>query len=118
VTTRIAVQITQRELEEIFELERELQEKEKHLDELKQNVKVLMFAKAPVEQGRFVPHLVKIPGRNVPWKQLFVEELGVVFMESCRKRYPVKMRFDLKVEEHAVLPLWKDIANSSAPPMS
>ena len=118
MTTKIAVQITQRELQEIFDLERELQEKEKHLEELKQNVKVLMFAKAPVEQGRFVPHLVKIPGRNVPWKQVVVEELGADFMENCRKRFPVKMRFDLKVEEHAVLPLWKDGANSSAPPVA
>src|SRR5438067_11132275 len=107
MSTDVVVVIRQSELKEIFELERELREKEEHLDQLKQNVKTLLFHKAAIEQGRFVPHLVKIPGRNVPWKQVVIEELGADFMEDCRKRYPVNVRFDVRVEEHAVLPLWK-----------
>jgi len=101
------VLIRQSELQEIFHLERELSEKHQQLDELKQNVKVLLINKAPIEGGRFTAHLIKIPGRNVPWKQVVVEELGVDFAEDCRRRYPVRIRFDVRVEEHAILPLWR-----------
>ncbi len=114
MATKEVVQITQSELQEIFELEREMQEKQVRLDELKNGVRVLLHNKVPIEPGRFVAHLVTIPGRNVPWKQVVVEELGMDFAEACRKRYPVKVRFDVKVEEHAILPLWKEGANAPA----
>lgn len=106
------LQITQAALQEVYELEREIAEKETHLGELKEGVKSLLIAKAPIEFGRFTAHLVTIPGRNVPWKQVVIEELGVDFMESCRRRYPVRVRYDVKVEEHAIPPLWRSGANS------
>lgn len=113
MSVKEVVQIRQSELQEIYDLERELADKQKHLEEMKQGVKELLFAKAPVEQGRFTVHLVKIPGRNVPWKQVVVEELGAEFMESCRKRYPVNVRFDVKVEEHAIPPLWRQTGDGA-----
>jgi hypothetical protein len=106
------VQISQRELQEIYELQRELVEKQNHLEELKSGVKTLLIGKAPIEFGRFAAYLITIPGRNVPWKQVVIQELGAEFADACRKRYKVHVRFDVRVEEHAVEPLWKTGANS------
>lgn len=102
------VQVTQQELEEIFELERDVAPKLKRIEELKQGVKALLIQKMPVELGRFDAALIKLPGRHVPWRAGFIEYLGMKLAEQYKKRFPVQMRFDVRVEEHAVLPLWKN----------
>jgi hypothetical protein len=108
MNTKEGVLISQAELQEIYELQRELISKQNHLEELKSNVKTLLIGKVRIQSGRFMAHLITIPGRNVPWKQVVVEELGADFAETCRKRFPVRVRFDVKVEEHAIVPLWKN----------
>jgi hypothetical protein len=100
------VQVTQQELQEIFDLERDVAPKLKRIEELKQGVKALLIARMPVELGRFDAMLVKLPGRHVPWRLGFIEHLGIKLAEEFKKRFPVQMRFDVRVEEHAVLPLW------------
>jgi len=101
------VQVTQQELQEIFDLEHDVAPKLKRIEELKQGVKALLISKMPVELGRFDAILIRLPGRHVPWRLGFVENLGEKLAEEFKKRFPVQMRFDVKVEEHAVLPLWK-----------
>ncbi len=101
------VQVTQHELEEIFELERDIAPKKRRVEELKEGVKVLLLAKKPVEMGRFDAHLKTLPGRHIPWKQGFIDRLGLAAAEAYRKLFPVQVRFDVMVEEHAVQPLWK-----------
>src|SRR5208282_5060728 len=84
MNTKEGVLISQAELQEIYELQRELISKQNHLEELKSNVKTLLIGKVPIQSGRFMAHLITIPGRNVPWKQVVVEELGADFAETCR----------------------------------
>jgi len=107
------VQVTQHELEEIFELERDVAPKLKRIEELKQGVKALLIQKMPVELGRFDAILIKLPGRHVPWRTGFIEYLGAKLAEEFKKRFPVQVRFDVRVEEHAVLPLWNDGATQT-----
>lgn len=100
------IRVTQQELQEIFELERDVAPKLKRIEELKSNVKALLIHKAQVELGRFDAFLVKMASRHVPWRQAVVDYLGLPFTEEFKKRFPVSLRCDVKVEEHAVLPLW------------
>ena len=102
------VQVTQKELEEIFNLERDVAPKLKRIEELKQDVKALLIARMPVELGRFDVALIKLPGRHVTWRLGFIEYLGNKLAEQYKKRFPVQMRFDIRIEEHAVLPLWNN----------
>src|SRR5437773_6185972 len=98
------VQITQQELEEIYELERDVAPKLKRIEELKSGVKALLIHKMQVELGRFDVHLIKRMLRHVPWRQAVVDNLGIPFAEAFKKRFPVSMFCEVKVEEHAVLP--------------
>lgn len=66
----------------------------------------LLEKRVVVELGRFDAFLVKIVARNIPWKQAVMDYLGEKFAEQYKKRFPVNIRFDVRVEEHAVLPLW------------
>jgi hypothetical protein len=100
------VQVTQHELEEIFNLERDVAPKLKRIDELKSNVKALLIHKMSVQLGRFDAVLVKRIMRPVPWRQAVVDYLGLKFAEQFKKRFPVRMFCEVKVEEHAILPLW------------
>jgi hypothetical protein len=100
------VQVTQHELHEIFDLERDVAPKLKRIEELKSGVKVLLIHKMPVELGRFDASLITRHVRNPTWKQCVVDNLGVDFAEAYRKRFPLRMFCDVHVEEHAVLPLW------------
>jgi hypothetical protein len=104
----MSVQITQQELQEIYDLEQDVGPKQKRIDELKSNVKALLISKMPVEFGRFDVVLIKRPGRHVPWRQAVVDYIGLDFAEKFKMRFPVFMRFEVKVEEHAVLPLWRN----------
>ncbi len=108
------VQVTQHELQEIFDLERDVAPKLKRIEELKSGVKALLIHRMQVELGRFDAFLIKRPGRHVPWRQAVVDYLGQKFAEEYKKRFPVSMRFDVRVEEHAVLPLWNPGRDDSA----
>ncbi len=105
--TANGVQITQRELQEIFELEHDVSEKMKRLEEVKSNIKALLIAKMPIEHGRFDAQLIRRISRHVPWKQAVIDKLGLVFAEAFRKRFQATVFFDVMVVEHAVPPLWK-----------
>jgi hypothetical protein len=100
------VQVTQSELREIVELERDVTPKLKRIAELKEGVKALLIAGKTVELGRFDAFLIKFVSRSVPWKQAVMDYLGEKFAEQFKKRFQPHVRFDVKVEEHAVLPLW------------
>lgn len=104
--TNIMVKVTQQELKEIIDLERDVAPKVKRIEELKSNVKALLIHKMPVELGRFDARLIVRPGRHVPWRQGFIDRLGMAAAEAYKKLFPVQVRFDVMVEEHAVLPLW------------
>lgn len=102
------VQITQQELQEIHELERDVVPKLARIEELKSNVKVLLFHKMPVELGRFDARLIKRFQRHVPWRQCVVDLRGVEFAEAYKKKFPPQMFCEVMVEEHATTPLWRN----------
>jgi len=101
------VVITQHELAEISEMEREVAWRIKKLDEMKSSVKEALMLRVRVQQGRFDAKLRKIVCRNVPWKTLVLERLGEPVAEWFKKLYPPHIRFEVDVVEHAVEPLWK-----------
>jgi hypothetical protein len=107
------IQVTQHELEEIFELEREVAQKQKRIDELKSNVKALLFEKIPIEQGRFFARLNKRFSRHVPWKQAVIDNLGSEFANWFFHLYKPSIFFELLVEEHAVPPLWRGTTDTT-----
>jgi hypothetical protein len=100
------VQVTQAELQEIVDLEREIAPKVKRIEELKEGVKALLVANQPVELGRFDASLIWRYVRHPAWKQIVIDNLGPHFAEECWRGTPGHRLCDLKVEEHAVLPLW------------
>jgi hypothetical protein len=72
-------------------------------------IKQLMFAKAPIEKGRFDALLAFTTMHQVAWKQVVIEKLGVAYAEAVRKAAPTVRRCDLRVVEHAIPPLWKHL---------
>ena len=101
------VLITQRELTEISELEREVAWRAKKAEDMKSSVKAMLLSHIRVEPGRFDAKLRKQFCRSVPWKSLVIEKLGQPMAEWFRKLHPVHIRFEVDVVEHAVEPLWK-----------
>ncbi len=108
----INVYVTQKELEEIAEHDREISWRTKRAEELKSSVRILLHGGATVEPGRYDVRLEKRFGRSIPWKQCVIERLGMAFAEVFRKQYPVHVFFEVKVIEHAVPPLWRGIDGS------
>jgi hypothetical protein len=106
------VQVTQQELKEIFDLEQEVGPKLKRIEELKSGVKALLLYKRPVEVGRFDAVLLKRITRPVTWRQAVVDNLGLAWAEAYKKRFPTRLFCEVRVEEHAVAPLWKDGSGS------
>jgi len=101
------IQITQTELREMFNLQRNIAALTERLEEMKSNVKALLIGHIPVEPGRFDVTLVWRYMRNPAWKQIVIRELGSEFAEECRRNTPGhSICADVKVEEHAILPLW------------
>jgi hypothetical protein len=101
------IQITQSELHEISDLERELAWKGKHVEEMKANLMVLLREGVQVEKGRFDARLVTRIGRAVPWKQVFIERVGQAAADLIRRTFKTHVYFEVQVVEHAVLPLWQ-----------
>ena len=101
------VQITQHELAEIADHEKEAAWRMKRVDELKANVKAMLIAKIPIEPGRFDARLKTRISRHVPWKTLVMEKLGPDVANWFRKLYPPQPFSEVMVVEHAIPPLWK-----------
>jgi hypothetical protein len=100
------IQITQAELREIVHLQRDIAPKVERLEQLKSNVKAMLISHVPVELGRFDANLVYRYIRHPAWKQIVIRELGGLFADECYRNSPGNTLCDVKVEEHAVLPLW------------
>lgn len=103
----LPIQITQSELMEINELERDLPLKTKHLKDMKENLLALLRAGATVEEGRFDARVVKRIGRAVPWRQLFVEKMGQAAADLLKRTFKTHIYFEAEVVEHAIPPLWR-----------
>ena len=101
------IKITQAELKEVNELEREVAWKQKHLEDMKGTLMVLLRGGAEVEDGRFDAKLVTRIGRPVPWKQEFLDRLGEAVANLVKRQYKTHVYFEVKVMEHAVPPLWQ-----------
>src|SRR5579864_8434838 len=65
--------ITQRELQEAHDLQAEIAEKQARYEGMTENLKALLFSKAPIEPGRFDARLSFKRMHNVPWKQVVIE---------------------------------------------
>lgn len=102
------IQIKQAELREIVRLEREILPMVERLEELKSNVRVMLIERVPVELGRFDANLVWRYVRHPAWKQIVISELGPEFADKCYRDTPGHSICEVKVEEHAILPLWND----------
>jgi hypothetical protein len=103
----LPIRITQAELREITELERELPWKRQHLEEMKGSVMALLQAGAPIEEGRFDAKIVMRVGRAVPWRQLLVERIGQVAADLLKRQFKTHVYPEVRVMEHAVPPLWQ-----------
>lgn len=100
------IQIKQAELKEIVFLQRGIAPMQEHLEQLMSNVKIMLMDHVPVELGRYDANLVYRYVRNPPWKQILIAERGQAFVDECRRNTPGHTLCDVRVEEHAVLPLW------------
>ena len=84
--TNQIVHISQSDLREVFELDRQVDQEIKRLEDLKSYRKTLPFAKTPIEEGRFHAHLVFRTIHHPAWKQIVIDELGPDFAESARRK--------------------------------
>jgi hypothetical protein len=103
------IQITQQELQEIYELDRDIAQKLGRSVQLKSNIKALLFEKIPIELGRFDAHLVFKRVRHPAWKQAVIDNLGYDFAEEFRRSSSASTLVEVMVEEHAVPPMWKQM---------
>jgi len=103
----LPVRITQAELKEINELERELPFKKQHLEEMKSSVMALLQAHAPIEEGRFDAKIVMRVGRSVPWRQLLIDRIGQVAANLLKRQFKTHVYPEVRIIEHAVPPLWR-----------
>lgn len=106
--------ITQRDLQDAFDLQAEVAEKQERLSGMLENLKMLLFAKAPIESGRFDAKLGFKKMRNPPWKQVVIEKLGFEYMEAVRRSTPAVTRCEVVIIEHAIPPLWKQQSQDEA----
>lgn len=107
------IQITQRELQEIFDSRREIEQKQRKLDDLVANMKALLSEKFPIEDGRFDARLSFKTFRHPAWKRAVVENLGAEFARRFWKAASATVLCDVVVEEHAVPPLWRGSSGDS-----
>jgi|SRR5581483_1626152 len=102
------IQIKQDELREIVYLKREVEPMLERLEELTENVKAMLIHGIEVELGRFDANLVWRYVRHPAWRKVVEEKLGREVAEEIFKNTKGHSICDVKVEEHAVLPLWND----------
>ena len=108
------VQITQQELQEIYELDRDIAQRQERSAHLKSNVEALLMEKRPMEQGRFYARLIWRTFHHPAWKQVVIDHLGPDFAEKVRKEAPSNKVCEVMVEEHAVEPLWKGLQDTGS----
>ena len=108
------VRITQQELQEIYELNRDIAQRQERADHLKSNVEALLMARVPIEQGRFHARLIWKTFHHPAWKQVVIDRLGADFAEQVRKEAPSNKVCEVMVEEHAVEPLWKGLEDTGS----
>jgi hypothetical protein len=107
------VRITQQELQEIFELDRDITQRQERVNHLIENIKALLFEKMPVEPGRFNARLIFRTVHHPAWKQAVIDNLGTAFAESFRKGSSSSTLCEVMVEVHAIPPLWKQTMGTS-----
>jgi hypothetical protein len=101
------ITITQAELKDVSDLERDVAWKQKHLAEKKDTLLVLLRGGANIEDGRYDARLITRIGRPVPWKQEFIARLGKAVADLVKHGYKTHVFFEVQVMEHAVPPLWQ-----------
>lgn len=75
---------------------------------MKSNVRAMIAMGVEVELGRFDAWIDWRFVRHPAWKQIVIQHLGPEFADECYRNTPGHSIGDVKVEEHAVLPLWND----------
>ncbi len=113
MAVQTATVIRQAELQMIHDLQGEIAGKQSQLEGLVENVKRQMFAKTPIEQGRFDALLSFKTMHQVPWKQVVIDKLGQSYAEEVRRATPTVTRCELRVIEHAIPPLWKHLGSEA-----
>jgi hypothetical protein len=103
--------ITQAELMQINELERNLPLQKRQLQEMKDNLLALLRAGAPIEEGRFDARIAKRIGRPVPWKKCFIEKVGQAAADLIKRAFKTTVYFEAEVVEHAITPHWRGNGN-------
>lgn len=111
--THHGFRITQQELQELFELKKEIEQKQKRADELTASIKALLIAKVPIEEGRFAAWLSTKTFHHPAWKQAVIEHLGLDFAKTFYKSSRTTIFSEVFVEEHAVPPLWRGATGDS-----
>ena len=66
----------------------------------------MLVSGIPVELGRFDANLDWRYVHHPAWKQIVIDNLGAAFADECFRNTPGHRICDVRVEEHAVLPLW------------
>src|SRR5580700_6296011 len=94
------VRITQQELMEIYELDRDIAHRQERSAHLKSNVEAMLKEKRPIESGRFYARLIWRTFHHTAWKQVVIDQLGVDFAERARKNSPSNKVCEVMVEEH------------------
>ena len=114
MAVQTAAVITQRDLQDAHDLQAEISEKQERLAGMIENLKALLFVKAPIEPGRFDARLAFKKMHNVPWKQVVIEKLGFDYMESVRRSTAAVTRCEVVIIEHAIPPLWRKQSDEAA----
>lgn len=107
------IRIMQEELQELFELRRDIGQRQKRADDIAANLKAMLIAKIPVQEGRFAAWLSTKTFHHPSWKQAVIDHLGMSFAETLRRSSPTTIFSEVIVEEHAVPPLWRGIIGDS-----
>lgn len=103
---RLAVTVSQGELEEICKHRRELAFHKKSLERLEKDTIHLLLAGADIEPGRFIAK-VKFQSRHaVSWKELVISEFGQEFADHAWKNSRLIRIPQLELIEHPYMPLW------------
>lgn len=110
----IEIRITQAELREISELERELPLKKLRLASMKQNLLVMLQEGVRVEPGRFDAKIVMRIGRAVRWRQVLIERLGQATVDAIKRAFKTTVYHEAKVLEYARMPLFDDDSNQDS----
>jgi hypothetical protein len=102
------LQIKQDELRQIVYLKREVEPMLERLAELTENVKAMLIHGLEVELGRYDASLIWRYTRHPAWRKVVEERLGHDVAEEIFISTPGHTICDVRVEEHAVLPLWNN----------